>query len=155
MFFGGDNPLVMCSGWSVKALRKQGAFFSRYSRTMNGSKDRAVTLLSFGSQPQDMMNLSACRTITPVIKWVGMSDCNISTTRIPAVTEIKPPVLYSCCLHQTSARPCVQVAGTRLSLLLTSYPTTCNPGFLQPIIPSSSPMATSSSGEAFTRKTRL
>ncbi len=40
----GDMPLVMCSGWSEKALRKPFLFFSRYRRTMNASAEVGVTL---------------------------------------------------------------------------------------------------------------
>ena len=34
------------------------------------------------------------------MRSVGMSDCNMSTTRIRDVTDIKPPFLYRSCLNE-------------------------------------------------------
>ena len=87
-----------------------------------------------------------------------MSDCSMSTTRIREVTDISPPLLYKPCLHIpinefTSAQE--KPSRTHLSFFPISYPTILNPGLLTPIIPNSSPMADSSSCDAFTNKTRF
>lgn len=44
ILLSGDNPLVMCSGWSVNALRNPFLFFSRYSRTMKASRTNGLIL---------------------------------------------------------------------------------------------------------------
>jgi hypothetical protein len=98
MFFNGDMPLVICSGWSENALRKPALFFSRYSRTMNASRERAVTLGDASIQHpaqcrRVVTHFSACKTIIPVMSSVGMSDCSMSTIRMRDVTEMRPPFL--------------------------------------------------------------
>ncbi len=67
----GDKPLVMCSGWSEKALRKPFLFFSRYRRTMNASADVGVTLVRRecgATYLSAWTYLSACRTRMPVMR---------------------------------------------------------------------------------------
>src|ERR1700683_4315311 len=44
---------------------------------------------------------SACRTITPVMKSIGIPNCIIST-RIREVTDISPPLLYKSCFQVQS-----------------------------------------------------
>lgn len=68
----GDMPLVICSGWSVNALRNPFLFFSRYKRAMNASEDAGFTLRATCEMRHPMNNyatyLSACKMRMPVIK---------------------------------------------------------------------------------------
>lgn len=90
------------------------------------------------------------------MRCVGISDDNMSTVNICDVMDKSPPFLYRSCLRKFSENLGEMThLRTHLSLLPVSNPTMRSPGFLHPMIPSSSPMADSSSCEAFTSRTRL
>ena len=127
MFFSGDRPLVMCSGWSVKAFTKPFLFFSRNKRTINASRTSAVTLHIYeltDAQFDGCAYFSAWRMSIPVTSSVGMSDCSISTTKIREVTESIPPCRYKFCLAMqivSNGRNYKLVVVTRTCLCLESH----------------------------------
>lgn len=94
--FNGNSPLVICSGWSLNALRKPSLFFSRYRRTMNASSDVGVTLSASAARVRsrsESAHFSACTTRRPVTSSREISSSSMSPTRMRDVTLTMPPCL--------------------------------------------------------------